>query len=221
MEGNAQSEVKKPVAMQGESGTDDGFAGVGDAALETKAALVAEPRAETAAMAEAEAETGALDLENAEMLRSLGERAIISSGQLAHSVVKNTELGVIEDVSQGIALGVEAEKSSEALRREVAIENYGRKNVETGASLVGMASKKEVQERLNDDLEDAKLETGSGWGHDIMTASTERLTWGAVAKVDKEIKEKAPKPGALERTRHLGMVALLKGAFGRDFGSRN
>ena len=217
MEGNAQGEMGRPLVTPGEGEgllqqsveaerTDDKSADSGESRME---------------MVERRAEAGALDLEKREEERSLGERVMISSGQLGRSDVKNTELGVIEDTPQGISWGERAQESSEALRQAVAVENYGKKNVDPGVSLVGTASKKEIKEREKDDAEDESIEEGSGWNHDIMTASAERLTWSAVAEVDKTIKKKATKPRKLERERHLGMVALLKGAYQRIFGSRN
>lgn len=217
MEGNAQGEKGKPLEMPGGG---EAFSQEPEG-LRPVVEKNVDPGLSDMETTEEKAEIGALDLERQEAERSLGERVVISSGQLGHGAVKNTELGVIEDTPQGIAWGEKAQRSSEALKQAVAVENYGASNVEPGVSLVGTESKKEVSERLDDDAKDALTEEGSGLDHDIMTASAERLTWSAVAGVDKTIKEKATKPRTLERERHLGMVALLRGAFGRDFGSRN
>lgn len=115
----------------------------------------------------------------------------------------------------------EVAESNIRIKEMVAAENgYVQNGLEAGANVVGGESRKEIRERLKDDREDLKVETGEGWGHEIMARGQERLTKETVHQIDRIIKNNAYKPADLERQRFLGMNAILR-TYGRVFGDRN
>lgn len=90
-------------------------------------------------------------------------------------------------------------------------------------NFVGAESRQQVEERLRDDYADYLTEIREGSPRDfrIMTANAERLTDETVATVNNLIKAEAVHPAKLARLKHKMTVALLKDAYGRNFGDRN
>lgn len=90
-------------------------------------------------------------------------------------------------------------------------------------NFVGAESRRQTEERLRDDYVDylTEIKKGTPWETRIMTANTERLTGETVTAVDNLIKSEAVHPAKLEHLKHKMTVALLKDAYGRNFGDRN
>lgn len=142
---------------------------------------------------------------------SFGERrAIFGTEQMAGDMP-----------ARGEGQDLKVAESNARVKEMVAIENgYAQNGLEAGANVVGGESKKEIQERLKDDREDLKVESGDGWEHNLLTKSQEGLTKEAVQQIDKIIKNNSYRPADLERERFLGMAAILR-TYGRKFGERN
>lgn len=194
--------------------------------------------------------TAEIDREtDAEMLagESAGESAGDSTGDLAGDLAEKaraeaakTEVHELEqagwqagEVSAetralgGAALEQAVKASNEAIKEQVAVENgYVDTGLEAGRNVIGGESEKQIKERLKDDLEDAKMESGVDLPPElqgqaaILSRNQEDLSRGAVAAMDRIMRQCDVKPLKLERQVWRMRMKMLE-TIGRKFGERN
>lgn len=127
----------------------------------------------------------------------------------------------------GVALEQAVKASNEAIKEQVAVENgYVDTGLEAGRNVIGGESEKQIKERLKDDLEDAKMESGVDLPPElqgqaaILSQNQESLSKGAVAAMDRIMRQRDVKPLKLERQVWQMRMKMLE-TIGRKFGERN
>ncbi len=127
----------------------------------------------------------------------------------------------------GAALEQAVKASNEAIKEQVAVENgYVDTGLEAGRNVIGGESEKQIKERLKDDLEDAKMESGVDLPPElqgqaaILSKNQEGLSKGAVAAMDRIMRQRDVKPLKLERQVWQMRMKMLE-TIGRKFGERN
>lgn len=127
----------------------------------------------------------------------------------------------------GAALEQAVKASNEAIKEQVAVENgYVDTGLEAGRNVIGGESEKQIKERLKDDLEDAKMESGIDLPPElqgqaaILSENQDNLSKGAVAAMDRIMRQRDVKPLKLERQVWQMRMKMLE-TIGRKFGERN
>lgn len=127
----------------------------------------------------------------------------------------------------GVALEQAVKASNEAIKEQVAVENgYVDTGLEAGRNVIGGESEKQIKERLKDDLEDAQMESGAELPPElqgqaaILSKNQDNLSKGAVAAMDRIMRQRDVKPLKLERQVWQMRMKMLE-TIGRKFGERN
>lgn len=127
----------------------------------------------------------------------------------------------------GAALEQAVKASNEAIKEQVAVENgYVDTGLEAGRNVIGGESEKQIKERLKDDLEDAQMESGAELPPElqgqaaILSKNQDNLSKGAVAAMDRIMRQRDVKPLKLERQVWQMRMKMLE-TIGRKFGERN
>ena len=127
----------------------------------------------------------------------------------------------------GVALERAVIASNTAVKEQVAVENgYVDTGIEAGRNVIGGESKKQIEERAKDDLENARMETGVDLPAElqgqaeILSRNQESLTKGAVVAIDQLTRQREVKPAQLERQVWQMRMKMLD-TMGRKFGERN
>lgn len=127
----------------------------------------------------------------------------------------------------GAALEQAVKASNELIKEQVAVENgYVDTGLEAGRNVIGGESEKQIKERLKDDLEDAQMESGAELPPElqgqvaILSKNQDNLSKGAVAAMDRIMRQRDVKPLDLERQVWQMRMKMLE-TIGRKFGERN
>ena len=125
----------------------------------------------------------------------------------------------------GVALEQAVIKSNEAIKEQVAIENgYVDTGLEAGRNVIGGESEKQIIGRSEDDLKHAQMESGVDLPPElqgeakILADNQEDLAKGAVAAMDRLMRQRDVKPYQMERQAWLMRAKMMK-TMGR--GERN
>lgn len=206
----------------------------GDKARELTAAIDRETDAEVLAGKDEETEatgqggaTGVKDLTEGLKEKAQTEAARTEVHELEQAGWQAGEVSAETRALGGAALEQAVIASNEAIKEQVAVENgYVDTGLAAGRNVIGGESEKQIRERLRDDFEDAKMETGVDLPPELtneaklLSKNQENLAKGAVAALDRMTRRRDAKPWQMER-QVWQMRLKMYDTIGREFGGRN